>query len=298
VSVDVIDTQVHFNRDFGVDTSMAAMDAVGVDAVLVDEWAGFDSHGHPRPYRLIRGGIVRSEYPYSLEAVRRYPGRVCYMARIDHRDPEVDDLVADVAGNPHQLCLRVAPKEPTGQLEAFTTGGYDRLLSAAERHGVPIMLWVPTALDHAAAVARRYSGLGIVMDHCGILPLPRGAQVDGFPFGAVAALAEFPNVSVKISHLPALSRVGFPFPDVVPHVRRLIDCFGMRRVMWASDFTQTRLSHSWSEALLYLNATNRVSLEEKRWIFAETARSVLNWPAAPSFGVHRVVESRIGGGLT
>ena len=47
--------------------------------------------------------------------------------------------------------------------------------------------------------------------------------------GAAAALARFPNVSVKLSSAPLFSRRPYPFRDLTPHIRRLFEAYGPRR---------------------------------------------------------------------
>lgn len=284
----IVDTQVHLNRDIGVEASLMAMDAVGIDAVLIDELSGMDARGYWKPYRMLPNGVARPEYPLALEAVRRYPGRFAYLGRVDPADPELDDVIKDVAANPHQLCLRVAPQPPLGEVAAFEAGAYDELLKSAQDNGVPVMLWLAGNLHLLDRVARDYPGLSIILNHCGMLPLAPGAEIDrNFLFRDVATAARFDNVSVQLSHAPRLSQQLYPFTDVALGVRQLIDVFGEHRVMWASDILNVRGHHTWAEAVHYLRDCDVLSTTEKEWIFAKTAFSILPWPQNKTFGLYR-----------
>ena len=75
----------------------------------------------------------------------------------------------------------------------------------------------------------------------------RIAQLD-----AVVDLAQYPNLALKWCHAPArLSGEPYPHRDVLPHLRRVIDAYGVEHVMWASDYTQSRhtFGRPWAEAV-------------------------------------------------
>jgi L-fuconolactonase len=286
--VDVIDTQVHLNREIGIEASLFAMDAVGVDAVLIDEWSGFDSYGLLRPYRMLANGVPRAEYPMAREAVRHYPDRFAYIARIHRDDPDLRALMAEAASDPHQLCARVAVQPSSDDSEALAAGRYDALFAAAHEFSVPLMVYMPGDLQHLGRILTRFRGLVVIIDHCGIRPFNPGVTIEkDFVFGAAASLAErHRDVYIKLSYAPTLSGEGFPFGDLAPQLRQLIDTVGADRLMWASDYTQARRHHTWAEAILYLQTPSLLSESEMHWIFGRTARTALNWPVTQSFGYY------------
>jgi hypothetical protein len=89
--MEIVDAQVHANHR-GIDQSIAIMDAVGVDAAVIDIW--------PPVRRKLPNGVMRFEYPFGEEAVARFPGRFAYIARFDPNDPEIDDLMPQVRKAP------------------------------------------------------------------------------------------------------------------------------------------------------------------------------------------------------
>jgi L-fuconolactonase len=95
-------------------------------------------------------------------------------------------------------------------------------------------------------------------------------------------LANLPNVAVKWSWSPLLSRQRFPFLDLLPYLRRYLDAFGADRIMWASDTTQTMWHSTWAESLYYILIADGISEAEKISILGQTAREILRWPSATS----------------
>jgi L-fuconolactonase len=284
--MEIIDTQVHLNREIGIEASLFAMDAVGVDAVLIDEWSGFDSFGLLKPYRLLSNGVPRAEYPMAREAVRHYPDRFAYTARIHRDDPDLRALMEEVASDPHQLCVRVALQPNSGDSEALAAGRYDPLFAAAYELEVPVVAYMPGDLHHLGTILSRFRGLAVIIDHCGIRPFNPGVTIENdFVFEAAATLAvQYDDVYIKLSYAPTLSAQGYPFSDLAPQLRRLIDTVGADRLMWASDYTQARRHHTWAEAVLYLQTPSVLSDSEMHWIFGRTARTALKWPVTGSFG--------------
>jgi predicted TIM-barrel fold metal-dependent hydrolase len=290
--MDIVDSQVHLNRlganwentdtQVRVEYAVATMDALGLTAVLIDEWAGFANpvtkRGH-LPGHFLPNGAMRGEHPFSEKAVELYPDRFAYVARIDPLDPELESLMASVHSRPGALCLRIVPIPEAGELELFERGGFDALFASAERHEVPIFAWFPGRSHMLAAPLEKYPGLQLILDHCG---LSRDEGNFAHQLDRVCEMARFPNLALKWCHAPSqLSRQDYPFADVLPYLRRALDAFGSERVMWASDHTQSKTHHSWAEALFYLRDADQLSATEKEWLLGRAARTILRW------GVHQ-----------
>ena len=95
--MDIVDSQVHLNRfgsewrntapDVIVNYAVAATDALGIDGIVIDEWAGFDAQHRHLPGAVLPNGAMRGHYPFSQQAVDLYPDRFAYMAsRRSHSD--------------------------------------------------------------------------------------------------------------------------------------------------------------------------------------------------------------------
>ena len=265
--MEVIDSQVHANQR-GIDQSIAIMDAVGVDAAVIDVW--------PPVRTKLPNGVYRFEYAFAQEAVERFPNRFGYIARFDPNDPDVDDLMAQVRKAPGRLCIRIASGF---DLKAMRTGGHERILRAAGKHSVPVMIYPGGEDAAAAAYVRQFDTVQFIIDHCGMgvdratLPDQLESTID-----QLLAYAKYPNVAVKWGHAPRLSREPFPYRDLIGKLPQVIDAFSPRRIMWASDYTVTVDHHTYAESLFCLRCADQLSESDKEWTLGKAAREVLGWP--------------------
>ena len=303
--MEVVDAQVHLNQlvadwqtadpDSIIATAITTMDAIGIGKVLIAESRGFTANMEPALGPALPNGAIRAEFPFSERAVAMHPDRFGYLVRIDVRDPDLERLVAEVRTRPGALCLRVVPIVDTGEVERFARGELEPLFAAAERHGVPIFASLPGRGHMLVRYLEQFPRLQVILDHTGVGVEPprvgtvaptlarsvvptlaaRVAQLD-----QVIDLARYPNLALKWCHAPArLSAEPYPHRDVLPLLRRVIDAFGVERVMWASDYTQSRstFGRPWAEQLYYLRDSDQLSDVEKEWLLGKTVRTLLRW---------------------
>ena len=282
--MDVVDAQVHFNRFGSLESGLTAMDAVGVSALLYDEYWQFDEQSRILPGYELPNGAFRHVFPLAEAAALLHPERFAYLVRFDRRDPDLDGLISTVGTMPQRKALRVVPWTPEG-FRQFGEGADDPVFTAAQRHGVPVFVLLPGRTRLLHRYLRKFPDVQVIVDHCGVELQPGRLHDDALSgFNEVLALAEYPNVSLKWTHAPRLS--DRPYPDVLAILLRVVKAFGKERVMWGSDATQTTGHHSWAEALYYVRDTMELSEDEKRWILEDSLRKVLDWPASPEPRVH------------
>jgi L-fuconolactonase len=289
--MDIVDSQVHSNV-LGTETTLAIMDAIGIQSVMIDEYLYPDGQGSLLPgYRLADGGF-RPVGPGAEAAAMAHPDRFAYLMRIDPSDSAPEGWIETLAASPHLKALRVIIYTPA-ERAAFEAGGLDRLFAAARRHNLPIFVTCPDWVPHLAPYARKFADVQFVIDHCGAaFNAPWGqATIDD-----TIAMAEHPNVALKWAHAPSfLSVEPYPFPDMTPKLARALDAFGPERLMWASDYTVTRGRQNWAEALFYLRHSRALSESDKEWILGRTARTLLRWPAPENSTVPKAMHpTRIG----
>jgi len=286
--MEIIDTLVHLN-EAGLEGALNTMDAVGVDAVVLDEWSGFAPNGVSRPHRMLPNGALRWVYPFSQEATRVYPGRFKYNVKIDRNDPDWRSLVLDAASDPHKVSIRISPRQHGAGIEALANGEYDPILGLAQDSDVPVTFAITGALHVLERITRAFPRLSILLNHCGMLPLPAGSLVDeAFPFRPVVeAAADSPNVYVQLCFAPWLSRESWPFMDLQPHFRRLISAFGPERLIWGSSNPIGDGEYSWAEDVTYLRTPGFLSTAEQEWILGKSARAFYRWSKSTASGRYR-----------
>ena len=131
---------------------------------------------------------------------------------------------------------------------------YDLLVRAAE---------LPAAVE----AARRLPDLRFVLDHVAKPPL-RSGELDAWAKG-VAALAELPNVSCKLS---GLFTEAAPGTDPTPIVERALGWFGAERCMFGSDWPVCTLATDYGSTLELVRST--VGEAERDAVLARTAMRV------------------------
>ncbi len=284
--MDIVDAQVHFNRFGSLESGLAAMDAVGVNALLYDEYWEFDARSRILPGYELPNGAFRHVFPLAEAAALLHPERFAYLVRFDRRDPELDSLIATVGIMPQRKAIRVVPWTPEGFAQ-FGEGADEPVFAAAQRYGVPVFVLLPGRTRLLHRYLRKYPDVQVIVDHCGVELQPGRLHDDALSgFSEVLALAQYPNVSLKWTHAPRLSDRPYPYPDVLAMLLRVVDAFGKERVMWGSDATQTIGHHSWAESLYYIRDTDQLSQDEKRWVLGGSLRRVLEWPALPEPASH------------
>ncbi len=289
--MDVVDAQVHVGRG-KIESTLASMDALGIQSVVIDEFWGTMNTSHPThidPGYPLENGAWRAAWPTAEEAGIRYPERFAYLVRVDRRDPELESVMRTVGSSPHAVAFRLQPVWTLDEVRVFADGGYDHLLGIASDIGLPLCCFIPGYAELLAPYLQRYPGLQFVVDHGGMgfpgIPAGRpGAEAaaatsPGY-FDEVLRLAEFPNVALKLSHIHnAFGANQYPYEPLRPVLRRAIERFGAQRLIWASDNTVIA-NHSWSDLLHYLRDNPELSAEEKSWILGGSARAIFRWPAA------------------
>jgi predicted TIM-barrel fold metal-dependent hydrolase len=289
--MDIVDTQVHANR-MGrtwktaghaetLALTVAAMDAVGVNAMVIAEHAAANMITDPEPLGTqLPNGAWRYTMPFSELAARTYPGRFAYVHRIDPFDPEAADLLAEVRKKPGGLCTRIAPTLDPAQAAAFFSGAFDPFFKAAQKHGVPVFLYLHDTPDAVIPYARKFPDLPLIVDHWGF-PMPTAENRLGMDYfeQKVLTLGPFSNVYLKWCKGPRfVSTEAYPHSDLAPYLQRSLEAFGPQRIMWASDITTSKGITTWAEEIHHIRDSNALSAWDKEQIFARTARTVLRWP--------------------
>jgi predicted TIM-barrel fold metal-dependent hydrolase len=298
--MDIVDTQVHLGPG-GAAEKLAAMDALGIQSVLIDDWWGSWWGTKPgEPAYRVGDGAIRTTSPTAELASWTYPGRFSYLVRIDPNDPEIRNVVRFVRDSSYARALRITTPLPRSELTAFAEGGHDSVFAAATEFGLPVFV---SLLGHAELLDRyleKFPGVKIIIDHCGMPPnigmVPTIVQIESLPdsesywsklagapleqsFEKVLRMADWPNVALKWAHAPSrLNAAGYPNEAARPFLRKAIDAFGADRIMWASDVTVNPTGETWAELLYALKDNPDLSAYEREQILGGTARNWLDWP--------------------
>src|SRR5437762_12923418 len=211
----------------------------------------------------------------ALEAARLYPDRFAVMGRIALEKPESRALLPDWKKQPGMLGMRFTFHTDL-QRPWLTDGTADWLWPAAERAGVPLMIFPPGSIPAVDRIAERHPGLKLVIDHLAIGTAKKNDEAfAGLP--ELCTLARRPNVAVKASALPCYSTEPYPFRGLHTHIRQVYDAFGPRRMFWGTDWT--RLTCPWRQAVtLFTEALPWLSTQDQEWVMGPAICEWLGWP--------------------
>lgn len=269
---DIVDTQFHLGPRHDAKASLAAMDALGIRAALVDELWGFDEAGLPQPRAALVQGHYRSLSPLGLAASLEHPARFSFIQRMERDDPLLLSRIPLLAQTPGCRCLRInlATDDDRQRLAA---GEWNEALALAQAHALPVAVLTSDSGRLLAALAQHFEGLTLIADHCGWVSTPQQWQ-------DVLQLGRLPNVYLKWSH----AHRAFRKHDDPQEARRqgltqAVEAFGAHRVMWASDVSFEESNATWSELLSFVRDHAGLSDEDRRWVLGRTARRVHRWEA-------------------
>jgi len=270
------------------------MDAIGIQAVLIDEYLQPDNDaGKLLPGYDLPGGGFRPIGPNAEAAALAHPDRFAFLMRMNPLDPGLEGWVETLAASPQYAGAAHRRLQPGGG------GGVGKRWfrpAVRRRQGAqPAGLrHLPGRVPRLAHYARTFPDVRFIIDHCGVaFDAPRGAaSIDD-----TIAMAAYPNVALKWAHAPAfLSTAPYPFPDLEPKLARALAAFGRERIVWASDYTVSRHRQNWAESLFAIRHSPTLSETDKEWILGRTIRTLLNWPAPETPFAHKPMHPhRLGG---
>jgi len=268
MKLDIIDAQAHIFLTIGEHEALAAMNALGICGVMIDEvWSIRGEEIAPNV--KLANGVRRPVSPKAEAAAFKHPDRFSYIQRIERNDPELAAIVCVLSNSPGcrqvRIDLRLAEER-----QAFMNGGYDQLLRLVQRHDMPLSILGRDTGTAVGGTIARFPDIKFILDHCGSPRTPQQWQ-------EVLPLASLKNVWMKWSAIGKAFGGAYPFPEALTQLARAIDAFGIDRLMWATDFTQNESDGTWADLLNYVRESSLLGAGDKEQFFAGTARRLFKW---------------------
>ena len=222
---------------------------------------------------------------YAADCLARYPGRFSAIAVMDRNAADaVERLERLVTGDGFEgLRMHLSRADDPAE---WAAPSQDPIWRKAEELGACFLSFGPAEMQPAVEpIIARHPGVAVILDHLGGAPFD---EEPPFPLlGNVLALARHPNVYVKFTPQAARAAGPFPFADQHSVYERIYDAFGPQRLMWGTDFPHILADIGYGNGLdLFRRRLPFLTDEDKRWLFAETARSI--W----KFGAERPPRAR------
>ena len=251
--------QPQLPEPFTIERLMPMMNEAGVDRVVI-----------------VPPTLEGTRLDYAQEAVRRYPGRFAIMGRIALDDPQTAQRFPRWKEQPGVVGIRL--NIAAEQAKWLSDGTADWFWPAAERAGIPVMFLTSGQTALFGPIAERHPRLALIIDHMGVASA--AIQTHGLAnlIGQSAALARYPNVSVKLSASPLFSSEPYPFRDMAPHIQRLFEAYGPRRCYWGTDITNSLAKATYRQRITqFTQELPFLSEEDKNWVMGRAIMDRLGW---------------------
>jgi len=206
------------------------------------------------------------DHSYVVDCLARYPGRFGAVALLDFRADDAPQRLATLVGRG----IRGVRLYLYGESDLSWLG--DRathrvLEKTAELNVVVCVFGRWDMMQRVDLLVHQHKMVNFVIDHLGHPDVQRQET-----WRPILHLADMPNVAIKVSDFPTLSRQPYPFTDVYPFVRRVYEVFTPSRMMWASNFPHILHQAGYEAALKLIDiALPNLAAIERRQIMGETA---------------------------
>ena len=209
---------------------------------------------------------------YLASVLKRYPKQFRGVCRVNPEDPAAPDRLSRLTEIDGFHGVRLSP--PEGPQGDWIRGALmPPLWRRCADLRVPMTLLIPvTRLPDLHPLIEANPDLQVVIDHMADCPVDQPAKLE-----LLLALARYPNVFVKISHMWSLSRQPYPYPDAQAQAQQLFKVFGAHRLMAGTDWpiSLRQLPYAQSVAL-YRDHLGFLNREDRVQILSRTVQAV--WP--------------------
>ncbi|MCI0438218.1 MAG: amidohydrolase [Chloroflexi bacterium] len=243
---------------------LADMDANGVDyTVLVQtSWSTWDNG-------------------YVADSAKKYPNRFVAHGLVDPLAPDNAEIARYWVEERGMVGFRFHP-EYYDDIEILTRPEDAAMWKTISEIGAIVQVHNrPRNAHQLDAVAAKYPNITWLIDH---LMYPEVAWAPKYEaYQPVLALARHPNVYMKISDVHSRSKQGFPYQDMHPVIKKVIDAFGIERCLWGTGYPgHHRQRHNWpslaDELRLIREGLPFLSQSDKDRILGENAARIWRLP--------------------
>ena len=213
---------------------------------------------------------------YLVDAVKRHPKRFRVQGMVDDHKPDPGSemkqlLPKGVTG------FRITPfvREKAERAKWLDTPGMAAMWETGAKTRQAMCLLIDAEdLPATDAMCVKHPDTPVVIDHfarIGVDGIIRDTDV-----AALCKLARHKHTHVKVSAFYALGRKKPPHDELAPMIRKLLEAFGPKRLMWASDAPyQVQGVNTYKDSIaLVRDRLDFLSKTDREWLLAKTAETV------------------------
>ena len=209
---------------------------------------------------------------YLASVLKRYPRTFQGVCRVNPQDPAAPDQLSRLTEVDGFHGVRLSPSASPS--DDWIRGPLmPPLWRRCAQLKVPMTILAPvTRMPDLAPLIEQNPDLTVVIDHMADCPINQPDKLS-----LLLALARYPKVFVKISHLWSLSAEPYPYTDTIPQIKSLVEAFGASRLMWGTDWPISLKQLPYSKTVaLYRDHLDFLTPQDRTQILYKTVQRV--WP--------------------
>jgi predicted TIM-barrel fold metal-dependent hydrolase len=255
-----VSTRAHLEKPFGYRDLLEEMKQARVDGAI-----------------LVPPGWEGDRADYAIEGAGLFPDKFAVMGRVAVQDAANAQLMKGWKSQRRMLGIRVSFQKPD-RARWLDDGTADWLWPAAEANDIPVMIFAPGQHAKLRLIATGHPKLRLVIDHMAL-----AREQDRQAAAAIeklCALADCPNLYVKVSSLPFYSTEPYPYRNLHGALQRLIAEFRPRRCFWGTDLTRIKSRGTYRQFVtLFTEELTFLSPDDRDGIMGRGLAECLEWSA-------------------
>ncbi|WP_163538199.1 amidohydrolase family protein [Gracilibacillus sp. YIM 98692] len=220
---------------------------------------------------VVQAAPTMEETEFILSLSERSESILGVVGWIDIDNPSYKEQLETFRKNPKFVGIRMMIQDMPDE-NIILSSHYLEAFSYLEEIDLPVDLLVHSSqLSAVCELLNRVSIRGVI-DH---IAKPEIEQGKLEPWKSqMAEIASHPNIYCKLSGMVTeANHKNWKKEDFIPYVHHIMDVFGVRRVMYGSDWPVCLLAASYDDVYHLLNDTlpSYVSKEAREWVFGKNA---------------------------
>lgn len=213
---------------------------------------------------------------YLAGVLKRHPSQFRGVCRVNPQDPAAPEHLSRLTETDGFHGVRLSPSA-SPQDDWIRGPLMAPLWRRCVQLKIPMTILAPvTRMPDLVPLIEQNSDLTVVIDHMADSPIDQPDKLD-----LLLALAKYPRVFVKISHMWSLSHQPYPYNDTIPQLNRLLGEFGAQRLMWGTDWPVSLKYLSYAQAVaLFRDHLNFLPSADREQILHKTVQRVWDFGIA------------------
>ncbi len=212
----------------------------------------------------------RYDNSYMIDSAKQHPGKFRIVGMVDESQAGVDLAMRKLLQQ-QVTGFRITPSVRGREVWLKSDGMAMMWKTAAQTRQAICCLINPEDLADITAMCRKFPDTPVVIDH--FARVGADGTIREKDLKQLCDLAKQKQVSVKVSAYYALGKKQPPYLDLLPMIRRLVEAYGPKRLMWASDSPYQLVGENTYPASIELirDRADFLSASDREWLLRKTA---------------------------